>query len=630
MLARDLLLADPLTDSILRFDGTSGAPLGAFVSSGSGGLVAPLDPTFGPDGNLYVISNDPGAAKILRFDGTSGAFLEAFVDTGDGGFAGASAIEFGPNGDLYVATNTSAGVLRYDGGTGALVSAIGSGDVVRAAGLGFGFDQNLYVMDSDGLLNRFADRIVRYDPDNGLLIDEFVKPGNMDDVAFFSFGPDGHLYVPEVATGDVLRFHGTTGEVQTVFIPGDSREAKFDIVFGPDGNAYTSNGGIQRFDGERGTVVDSWIEGVSGTLTFFPKPGPPTDLEVVDIQLPIVIEQNVELSIMYTVTNNSLAATSVNDWEDVIYLSTDDVFDPSDRELGRIERTSGLAAGSSYTETLTTSSASVSLGEYYVFVFTDRRGLVSDPLRLNNLRKTTDKLEVFPPLASSHDPDHSIAVGRTLSAYTTADVTNNELTITYTVYNLTDGYAQGTQLTTTLGPDVTFVGGSQLPNLNGQELTWTLGTIEPLHAASVEMTVSLGASNPLQLDIDPRADATVDATPVHDLLPSAILRTDVIDSALLASTSDANTADPFVLAKAAELDQDPAKIFSYLTQKVDYESYPGSLRGARGTLWSGAGNSLDEASLAVGAASIIRHTGTICRGSVVGWARRPATHVNVS
>jgi hypothetical protein len=112
MLASDLLLADSVTDSILRFEAGTGNALGPFVTAGSGGLVNPLDPTFGPDGNLYVISNDPGNAKILRYDGDNGTFIDAFVDTGQGGFSGASAIEFGPDGNLYAATNTPSGVLR--------------------------------------------------------------------------------------------------------------------------------------------------------------------------------------------------------------------------------------------------------------------------------------------------------------------------------------------------------------------------------------------------------------------------------------------------------------------------------------------------------------------------------------
>ncbi|MEZ6078762.1 MAG: hypothetical protein R3C56_24745 [Pirellulaceae bacterium] len=117
-----------------------GAPLGAFVTSGSGGLVEPFDPEFGPDGNLYVISNNPGEEQILRFDGTSGSLPRRFRRYGAGGFTGASAIEFGPNGDLYVATNSETGVAaRHDGATGVFVGVAAGGNSIRRA-IGIDFD----------------------------------------------------------------------------------------------------------------------------------------------------------------------------------------------------------------------------------------------------------------------------------------------------------------------------------------------------------------------------------------------------------------------------------------------------------------------------------------------------------
>src|SRR5205823_6987686 len=81
--------------------------------------------------------------------------------------------------------------------------------------------------------------------------------------------------------------------------------------------------------------------------------------------------------------------------------------------------------------------------------------------------------------------------------------------------------------------------------------------------------------------------------------PAATLTTHVLPAVQLASTPDANTTDPFVQEQAAKLRYDPQAIFDYLNTQVGYESYSGSLRGARGTLWSAAGNSLDEASLGV-------------------------------
>ena len=57
----ELLVSNSSLNSILRYDGTTGAFIDAFVPGtneivGPGGLVTPLGLTFGPDGSLYVCS----------------------------------------------------------------------------------------------------------------------------------------------------------------------------------------------------------------------------------------------------------------------------------------------------------------------------------------------------------------------------------------------------------------------------------------------------------------------------------------------------------------------------------------------------------------------------------------------
>ncbi len=81
----------------------------------------------------------------------------------------------------------------------------------------------------------------------------------------------------------------------------------------------------------------------------------------------------------------------------------------------------------------------------------------------------------------------------------------------------------------------------------------------------------------------------------------------------LDSTPDANTTDQFIIDKAAELTaglstpQEKAEaIFAFVRNEIGYESYRGSLRGSRGTLWSMAGNALDQASLLI---ALLRVTG---------------------
>jgi hypothetical protein len=148
------------TNSILRYDGTTGAFKGVFVPSGSGGLTTPQGLAFGPDGNLYVASGNffagtpfP-AGSILRYEGLAGpnpgAFLGTFVPPGSGGLSTPAGLLFGPDGkndgklDLYVtsavvsngsnnrvdfvAAPGSSEVLRYDGATGAFIDTFVSQD----------------------------------------------------------------------------------------------------------------------------------------------------------------------------------------------------------------------------------------------------------------------------------------------------------------------------------------------------------------------------------------------------------------------------------------------------------------------------------------------------------------------
>ncbi|MGO9923686.1 MAG: choice-of-anchor Q domain-containing protein, partial [Isosphaeraceae bacterium] len=218
--------------------------------------------------------------------------------------------------------------------------------------------------------------------------------------------------------------------------------------------------------------------------------------------------------------------------------------------------------------------------------------------------------ETVLPAPISVTPQPTIVVGRVLSYYDVPDVQNNQdqLTITYTVYNEATDPETGVLLTTTLQPGVTFLISSvsvdgttttQLPDQNGQNLAWSLGTIQGYDRASVTVTVSLANPIPLRLDSGAQAFATLDAGAVSASTPAATLSQSAIDPNLLASTPDANTTDPYIQEEAAQLDYNAQNIFNFLHTQIGYNSYTGSMRGARGTLWSDAGNALDVASLGV-------------------------------
>ena len=100
-----------MSDEVLRYDGTTGAFIDAFVTAGSGGLNNPYGILFGPDGNLYVASD--GNKKVKRYDGTTGAFIDNFVPAGSGGLNKPYDLLFGPDGNFYVVSSQSSEILRY-------------------------------------------------------------------------------------------------------------------------------------------------------------------------------------------------------------------------------------------------------------------------------------------------------------------------------------------------------------------------------------------------------------------------------------------------------------------------------------------------------------------------------------
>ena len=169
---------------------------------------------------------------------------------------------------------------------------------------------------------------------------------------------------------------------------------------------------------------------------------------------------------------------------------------------------------------------------------------------------------------------------------------------------VTDTLAAGvTLVSSTVTLDGTTT--TQLPDQSGQNLAWSLAPIQGYDRESVALTLNLPALNanmtiPFAIDSGAKAYAMLDAGAVSASTPAATLQPgNVSDPSLLASTVDADTNDPFIQEEAAALDYNAQNIFNFLHTQIVYNSYLGSVRGARGTLWSLAGNALDTASLGV-------------------------------
>jgi DNA-binding beta-propeller fold protein YncE len=114
--------------SVLRYNGMTGAFLGVVASDL--GFNSPRGLAFGPDGNLYVTivgaSGPFPANSVVRLDPTTGAFLGVFVASGSGGLNFPRDLEFLPDGSLLVAGYFSNQVLHYSN-TGEFLNVAASG-----------------------------------------------------------------------------------------------------------------------------------------------------------------------------------------------------------------------------------------------------------------------------------------------------------------------------------------------------------------------------------------------------------------------------------------------------------------------------------------------------------------------
>lgn len=172
-------------------------------------------------------------------------------------------------------------------------------------------------------------------------------------------------------------------------------------------------------------------------------------------------------------------------------------------------------------------------------------------------------------------------------------------------------------LVTQLTEQASFVSASRTPDQanQGNEYSWNLGTIPPRGVVTVSLVVASPAnvSQRVALDSGMTAWGTYQTEMVEASACPIMVQPSSDGTQNLAQylqpSAEANFADPYLAKPLAQHCPDPLTAFEYV-QDLQYEAYKGSLRGARGTEWSQAGNSLDQASLLI---ALLRGQGTPAR-----------------
>ncbi|MFT5049164.1 MAG: streptogramin lyase [Chlamydiales bacterium] len=217
-------------DRIVRFDAATGDFVDNFIiddpatpADETGGLNGPSAIVFGRDGFAYVASFNTDS--ILRYDGETGAFDRVFVTTTPGNLNGPDAgMVFGPDGNLYVPSYFTDRIKRYDGVTGDFIgNFVGPAwaNLDRPRAVIFPGDGFAYVASERN------DMVLRVDEATGqttveeLIVDDPATPadetGGLDGPTGLAFGPDGLLYVASIQNNSVLRYE-PDGTFVDVFI----------------------------------------------------------------------------------------------------------------------------------------------------------------------------------------------------------------------------------------------------------------------------------------------------------------------------------------------------------------------------------------------------------------------------
>jgi hypothetical protein len=202
-------------NGVMRIDPDTGQQE-LFVQSGAGGLQEPASLTFGPNGNLFVLSRNQNA--VYEYSADSGSFVSVFVTSGSGGLVDPTTIRFGPNGNLFITGNDNT-VREYHGETGAFLGIFADGlSAMLSQPRGMTFLPNgdmLVVNNSSAMISRIAP--------NGVFLGPFNDEFPLNSPWFVAVGPNGTVFTnSQVSPVRIVEYEAETGKYLRSFVRGDT------------------------------------------------------------------------------------------------------------------------------------------------------------------------------------------------------------------------------------------------------------------------------------------------------------------------------------------------------------------------------------------------------------------------
>jgi len=270
----DLLVVEQGMDRIRRYHPVTGNLVGDFAT----GLNEPTVMTIGPDFNVYV--GNAGDNTVLQLNGQTGAVLGTFVSSGSGGLVNPRSLTFGNGGSLFVSSLDSIEILEYDGVSGAFVGIYvnsGSGlfspvDIIPSPNPGFP------LLVADMFPSTIYQVLIEAGPDgHGLSFFGFPGQGGLVFPTGLEVGPNANLFITDGGGHQVLEWDAGTGvHVQDFVDPNEGGlSSPQALEFGPDGHLWVvsqGTGSIKRYDGTSGAYLGDIVSGLATPtdLTFVP------------------------------------------------------------------------------------------------------------------------------------------------------------------------------------------------------------------------------------------------------------------------------------------------------------------------------------------------------------------------